>query len=60
MGILACALRPSGSTHGRPPCSSWLSLGDVVPMVPDRVTTTATTIAIVTSVDGMICQFMHF
>jgi hypothetical protein len=37
MGFLACALRPSGPTHGRTPFSSWTSLGDVVPMVSDLV-----------------------
>jgi hypothetical protein len=35
MGLLACALGPSGRTLDRPPCSYWLSSGDVVPMVPD-------------------------
>jgi hypothetical protein len=38
MGLLVCALRPSKLTLGRPPCSSQLSSGDVVPMVPDHVT----------------------
>jgi hypothetical protein len=39
MGLLARALRPSRSTHGSPPpCSSLLSLGDVVPMVSNLVT----------------------
>jgi hypothetical protein len=33
MGVLARVLRPSGLTHGRPPCSFLPSLGDVVPMV---------------------------
>jgi hypothetical protein len=37
MSLLACALRLSGSTLGRPSCSSRLSLGEVVPMVPDLV-----------------------
>jgi transposase InsO family protein len=37
MGLLSCALRPSGPTLGRPCCSSRSSLGDVVPMVPDLV-----------------------
>jgi hypothetical protein len=37
MGLLAHALRPSGSTHDRPPYSSRLNVGDVVPMVPDLV-----------------------
>jgi hypothetical protein len=35
MGLLASALRPSGLTLSRPPCSSRQSPGDVVPMVPD-------------------------
>jgi hypothetical protein len=34
MGLLARVLRPSGPTHGRPPCSFLPSLGYVVPMVP--------------------------
>jgi hypothetical protein len=33
MGSLACALRPSGLTLGRPPYSLLPSPGDVVPMV---------------------------
>jgi hypothetical protein len=37
MGLLAHVLRPSGPTHGKPPCSFLLSLGDVVPMVPNLV-----------------------
>jgi hypothetical protein len=37
MGLLARALRPSGLTHDRPPCSSLPSLGDVVPMVPNLI-----------------------
>jgi hypothetical protein len=37
MGLLACVLRPSGPTNGRPPCSFRLSLGDMVPMVPDLI-----------------------
>jgi hypothetical protein len=37
MGLLAHALRPSGPTIGRPPCSSQPSPGDVVPMVPDFI-----------------------
>jgi hypothetical protein len=37
MGLMACALRPSGLTLGRLLCSSWSSLGDMVPMVPDLV-----------------------
>jgi hypothetical protein len=39
MDLLAHALRPSGSTHGRPPYSSLLSPGDMLPMVPDLVRT---------------------
>jgi hypothetical protein len=35
MGLSARVLRPSGKTHDRPPCSFLLSLGDVVPMVPN-------------------------
>jgi hypothetical protein len=31
MGLLTRVLRLSGSTHGRPHCSSLSSLGDVVP-----------------------------
>jgi hypothetical protein len=38
MGLLAHVLRPSGPTHGWPPCSFPLSLGDVVPMVLDLIT----------------------
>jgi hypothetical protein len=34
---LACILRPNGPTHGRPPYSFPLSLGDMVPMVPDLI-----------------------
>jgi hypothetical protein len=37
MGLLARVLRSSGLTHGRPPCSFWLSPGDVVPMVPNLI-----------------------
>jgi hypothetical protein len=38
MGLLACVLRPSGLTHGSPPpCSSLSSSGDLVPMVPNLV-----------------------
>jgi hypothetical protein len=37
MGLLACVLRLSGPTHGSPPCSSLPSSGDVVPMVPNLV-----------------------
>jgi hypothetical protein len=37
MGLLARSLRPSGPTHGRPPCSFRLSLADMVPMVPDLI-----------------------
>jgi hypothetical protein len=37
MGPLACVLRPSGSTHGRPPCFFLLSPGVVVPMVPNLI-----------------------
>jgi hypothetical protein len=37
MGLLACALRPSGLTKGRPPYFSLPSPGDVVPMVPNLV-----------------------
>jgi hypothetical protein len=37
MGLLARALSPSGLTHGRPPYSSLPSPGDVVPMVPNLV-----------------------
>jgi hypothetical protein len=37
MDLLAHSLRPSGPTHGRPPCSFLLSPGDVVPMVPNLV-----------------------
>jgi hypothetical protein len=42
MGLLAHVLRPSGTNHGRPPCSFRLSPGDVVPMVPDLVNDTLT------------------
>jgi hypothetical protein len=35
--LLAYALRLSGPTHGRPLCSSRLSPGDVVPMVPNLI-----------------------
>jgi hypothetical protein len=37
MGVLARVLRPSGPTHGRPPCSILLSPQDLVPMVPNLV-----------------------
>jgi hypothetical protein len=37
MGLLTRALRPSGLTHGRLPCSFLPSPGDVVPMVPNLV-----------------------
>jgi hypothetical protein len=37
MGSLACALRPSGLTLGRLPYSFPPSPGDVVPMVPNLV-----------------------
>jgi hypothetical protein len=37
MGLLACAHRLSGLTHGRAPYSFHLSLADVVPMVPNLV-----------------------
>jgi hypothetical protein len=37
MGRLARALRSSGPTHGRPPCSSLPSLEDVVPMVQNLI-----------------------
>jgi hypothetical protein len=37
MGLLARALKPRGPTHGRLPCSSLVSPGDVVPMVPNPV-----------------------
>jgi hypothetical protein len=37
MGLLARALRLSGLTHGRPYCSFQPSPVDVVPMVPDLV-----------------------
>jgi hypothetical protein len=37
MGLLTHVLGPSGLTHGRSPCSSLLSLGDLVPMVPNLV-----------------------
>jgi hypothetical protein len=38
MGLLVRSLRPSGLTHGRPPCSSLSSPGDVVPMVLNLIT----------------------
>jgi hypothetical protein len=37
MCLLAQILRPSGLTHGRPPCSSLQSPVDLVPMVPNLV-----------------------
>jgi hypothetical protein len=37
MGSLARALRLSGPTLGRPPCSFLSSLRDVVPMVPNLI-----------------------
>jgi hypothetical protein len=37
MGLLARALRPSGPTHGGPPCSSLSSPGDVVSVVLNLV-----------------------
>jgi hypothetical protein len=37
MDLLARALRLSGPTHGSPPCSSLLSPGDVVPMIPNLI-----------------------
>jgi hypothetical protein len=37
MGLLAHVLRLSGPTHGRPPCSFLPSLGDMVPVVPNLV-----------------------
>jgi hypothetical protein len=37
MGHLARVLRSSGPTHGSPPCSFSLSLGDVVPTLPDLI-----------------------
>jgi hypothetical protein len=37
MSLLAHALSPSGLTHGRSPCSSLSSTEDVVPMVPNLV-----------------------
>jgi hypothetical protein len=37
MDLLAHSFTPSGSTHGRPPYSNLLSLGDVVPTVPNLV-----------------------
>jgi hypothetical protein len=37
MGLLARALRLSGPTHGSPPSSSLPSLGDMVPMVTNLV-----------------------
>jgi hypothetical protein len=35
MCLMAPVIRPSGMTHGRPPCSSLPSLGE--PMVPNLV-----------------------
>jgi hypothetical protein len=37
MGLLARDLRPSGLTHGMPTYSFLSSPGDVVPMVPNLV-----------------------
>jgi hypothetical protein len=37
MGLLPRSLRLSGPTHGRPPFSFRLSPTDVVPMVPDLI-----------------------
>jgi hypothetical protein len=37
MGLLARILRPSGLSHGRPPCNLLLSPGDMVPMVPNLI-----------------------
>jgi hypothetical protein len=37
MGLLARSLRLSGPTHGRPPFSFQPSPTDVVPMVPDLI-----------------------
>jgi hypothetical protein len=37
MSLMSRALRPSGLTLGRPPCSFCLSPGDVVPMIPDLI-----------------------
>jgi hypothetical protein len=37
MGLLVRVLRLSAPTHGRPPYSFWLSPRDVVPMVPELV-----------------------
>jgi hypothetical protein len=37
MDLLACVLWLSGMTHDRPPCSSLPSPGDVVPMVPNLI-----------------------
>jgi hypothetical protein len=37
MGLLARVLRLSGQTHGRAPCSFPASPRDMVPMVPDLV-----------------------
>jgi hypothetical protein len=37
MGLLARVLSPSGMTHGRHPYSSLLSPGDVVPVVPNLI-----------------------
>jgi hypothetical protein len=38
MGLLTGVFRPSGSTHGRPPCSLSPSPDGVVPMVPNLIT----------------------
>jgi hypothetical protein len=38
MGLLTRVLRSSGPTHGRPPFPFLLSPGDVVPMIPNLVT----------------------
>jgi hypothetical protein len=37
MGLLAQILRLSGPTHGRPPCSSLSSPVDLVPIVPNLI-----------------------
>jgi hypothetical protein len=37
MGLLTRVLRLSGLTHGRPPCSFLPSSGDMVPLVPNLV-----------------------
>jgi hypothetical protein len=37
MGLLARVLKTNGPTHGRPPCSSLSSQGDVVPMIPNFI-----------------------